>query len=368
MKALPKQAITGHASRDKNGGHAVGPGPEGLLPGCQERSLDEIGHNRILKTGSQVQGLLSAVRANVLDGGAAGGLAPGAALFRLRSQACATHVVQDGRLKPGEAEVQGIASHPHSAELKRARISEARKLVNNRTAGIAQGEQLGDLVERLPGGVVAGAPERRVGEDWSLDARLLVPFHTEQAGVATRDYQRDAGECGFGNRVGANRLRRICRELHGRMLLARHLVLKQHRVYMPFEVVHTNQRFAECTRQSLPIGYANQQRTDEPRTLRDGESVKRLQRGSGAAAGLSHHRDNFSQVFARGEFRHYAPVLLMSEYLGGNHVGENTGAIGNDGGRGFVTTRLDSQHQHRKTTPGNMLAWWPAADITGGVP
>src|SRR5205823_13899561 len=66
-------------------------------------------------------------------------------------------------LETAEAEVEAAALEGGAREADRLRIALARQAVDDRSARVAEAEQLGRLVEGLPHRVVARPPEAGVG-------------------------------------------------------------------------------------------------------------------------------------------------------------------------------------------------------------
>src|SRR5262249_42743252 len=71
------------------------------------------------------------------------------------------HVLPDRRLEPTEAEVEPAALHARARKADRAGVAVAGQAIDHRPAGIAEAEDLRDLVERLADRVVARAAEAR---------------------------------------------------------------------------------------------------------------------------------------------------------------------------------------------------------------
>ena len=114
-------------------------------------------------------------------------------------------------------------------------------------------------------------------------------------------------------------------------------------------MVDANERLAQSERQALRRAQANQERARQTRPTSRRDRVEFAGGDNRFAKRLAGDRHEVVQVLARGEFRHYAAVLLMKFYLGGNRVGENT-AIAQHGDTCFVTRRLDGQQQHGRRT------------------
>jgi hypothetical protein len=91
----------------------------------------------------------------------------------------ALDIPRDGGLEPGEAECVGVVARAgHTAwEHNRLAVAGAREFVEHPAAGIAQAEQAGDLVVRLPRRVVDRAAQ--------LHDRFAQRPHVQQVGVPT---------------------------------------------------------------------------------------------------------------------------------------------------------------------------------------
>src|SRR5262245_17720646 len=73
------------------------------------------------------------------------------------------HPPQNGGFVAAEAEIQGVALHFGEREMNGAGIAVGREAVDDGTTGIAQAEELANLVEGFYGGIVAGLAEQAVG-------------------------------------------------------------------------------------------------------------------------------------------------------------------------------------------------------------
>ncbi len=87
-----------------------------------------------------------------------------------------------------------------------------------------------------------------------------------------------------------------------------------------FQVIDTDQRFAERYRQGLAIDEAHQQRPNQSRPLSDCDALDVVQRRSGLPTGFINDGDDFPQMFSGSQFRHNAAEPLVDFDLGGHDV------------------------------------------------
>ena len=59
--------------------------------------------------------------------------------------------------------------------------------------------------------------------------------------------------------------------------------------------------------------------------------------------GFADDRDDLAEVFAGGEFGDDSAVFSVDVDLGGDDVGKDVTAVGDDGGGGFVAGRFDGE-------------------------
>ncbi len=183
-----------------------------------------------------------------------------------------------------------------------ARVAVGGEGIDPGAAGVAEAEQLGDLVVGFAGCVVDRAAYVAIGP--GAVASLL--FGEVQVRVAAGD---DEGQE---------------REFHrGFAALAR---LHQDGVDVAFEVVDRDQRLVEAEGEGLGVGDADEQCTCEARAFGDGDGVE-VGEGdwmSGCSAGAGHRladdRYDVAEVFAGREFGDDAAVVGVEGHLRGDDV------------------------------------------------
>ncbi len=100
-------------------------------------------------------------------------------------QIAALDPAQYSRLESAETEIERIAFHAGERERHAVGIAEGRQAVDERPAGVAEAEQLGNLVESLARRIVARTAQQPV-------RGVLARF--EQVRVAAADDQGEGGE------------------------------------------------------------------------------------------------------------------------------------------------------------------------------
>ena len=224
-------------------------------------------------------------------------------------------VVEHRRLEAAEREVEVV-------QLRARKVVERRVAVGGVTvdggpAGVAEVEQLRDLVERLPGGVVAGAAEDRM---------LQVRLDHHELGVAAAYDQAE---------VGPGRRRR------GQV----------GRVQVSLQMVDADEGHVEAARKCLGEAEAHNQGAGQARTVGDGDGVEGVGGRVGLIEGRLDHRDDEALMVARGQLRHHPPVFLVQVVLRGPDVRAHGVAVQDGGGR-VVTRTFNAEHAHagRKAT------------------
>ncbi len=105
-----------------------------------------------------------------------------------------------------------------------------------------------------------------------------------------------------------------------RDLAIRAVRFEQHRVHMPLEMIHPDERFAERHREHFAVGDANEERANQARAARDGNRIHITQLNARLPDRLAHHRHDLPQVLARGEFRHHAAIFSVDIDLRRDHA------------------------------------------------
>src|ERR1019366_10120295 len=130
--------------------------------------------------------------------------------------------------------------------------------------------------------------------------------------------------------------------------------LQQRGEKMTLQVVDPDEGHAPGERVGLGGGKSDQQRSNETRTTGDGDPENLGIEG--VESGLGERPANYGadggDVGATGQFRHDATKGPMLIDGGLDHRGKNVKVLVDDGGRRFVTTRLDSEHQSHQSSVG----------------
>ena len=229
-----------------------------------------------------------------------------------RERRALLHVERHRRLDAAEGEVGAAIAHLRERECDRLGIAGDGGALDHGPAGKAETEELGDLVESLPRGVVARLAHQRVRE---RRPRVI------ERGVAARDHERQE-----------------------RML--RRIVGQERGVDVSLQVIHGHQRQPVDVRKGLRDGAPHQQGADEPRALRDGDSVEIGQAHVGVRERLLHDRHDDLEVTARGELGDDAAVGGVDGILRGDDAREDTTAVGEHRRRRFVTRAFDPEYDH----------------------
>ncbi len=191
----------------------------------------------------------------------------------------------------------------------------AREPVHDRASRIAEAEQLGDLVERLAGGVVARGAELAD----ALRVRRIDPI---DGGVAPRSEERHEGEA---------------RDL-GRCLAAPEEDGEQ----VANEVVDADERLARRPGEPLRRLHADEQRADETGTVGDGDAIDVGKLRARAVEGSPCDLRRVGHVVARGELRDDAAVWRVHGDLGVHEVREDAPVRLDEGRARLVAGRLDA--------------------------
>ena len=228
------------------------------------------------------------------------------------------HVVDDGGLQPRERQVESVAEH-RTGEGDRRRVTARRGLLDRRTARVAEAEETGDLVERLPRGVVDRLAEHRVGPR---------TCHLDDQAVAARHEDDDRREPDF-------------------------RVLEQRGVEVALEVVDPDVGDPPRHRERLGEGHADEERADETRSRRrgDGGDGRRRRRAeTSCPERLRDDRDDPREVGPSRELGDDAAEVSVQVDLARDDRGANLPAVGDDGGGGLVARGLHGEDEpgHRR--------------------
>ena len=194
-------------------------------------------------------------------------------------------------LEAGEGEMRLLAAEHRPGQGKAAGAAGERGLLHRRSAGKAETQELGGLVERLAQGVVDGGAEALVGAD---------AFDDQELGVAAGDQQQQV------------RRGEVLRQTDGQG--------------MGFEVVDGNEVEVVRKRDGLGRHHADQQAADQPGPAGRGHGIKRGELHAGRAHGLGDDLVEALHMRARRNLRHDAAEAAMRLPLGAHDVGEDAAA------------------------------------------
>ena len=192
LKRCTQLLIGGYSAADEEGSNII-------FARCSERFADEVRDDGALEGRDEVERLPVTKAKKVVDCGLGNLLQSCSPLFNGRLQVLGFYVSQDGSFDSAVGKVEartrvgGLAFlswdwivfarephfslsgnfvavavlHPGDLELDCVGIAVGREPVDNRSSGIAEREELGDLVEAFSGGVVASVADPGVGPEFS---------------------------------------------------------------------------------------------------------------------------------------------------------------------------------------------------------
>jgi hypothetical protein len=247
-------------------------------------------------------------------------------------------VAEDGGFDAAEGEVEGgsrgggvAALDGLEAELDGAGITVGGERIHPGAPGVAEAEELGDLVVGFAGGVVDGAAYVAIakGRVGGVGGLFFVRLGEIEVGVAAGD---DEGE--------QRGLRNLVNLLH------------EDRVDVAFQMIDGDERLAggECERPG--VGDADEEGTGEAGTFGDGDGVEIGEasvclRECGADYGY-----DVAEMLAGGEFGDDAAVIGVERDLRGDYAGEDFAGSADDGGGGLVAGAFDAQYKAARSTCG----------------
>ena len=233
------------------------------------------------------------------------------------------NVVQDCRFNSAKTEIVMAVADFRFGKTNRVGIAVGGELVDDRTAGIAEGEEARDFVVGFAGGVVTGATDAGIGKLPGAVGGLVL--HFVDNGVAAGNDQADGGKFGAAIAGGAG--------------------FEKNGVDVAGEMVHGEERLAQREGESFAVGEANEQGADEARALSDGDGVEIVQGDVRLVDGFADDWDDLAEMFAGGKFGDDPAVFAVNFDLGRDHAGEDAFAVGDDGGGGFVAGGFDAENE-----------------------
>ncbi len=216
----------------------------------------------------------------------------------------------------GSAGAMRLVLHLSKGESDGGGIAVRGEGVDPGSAGVAQPEQLGYLVKGFAGGIVEGRTHIAVGEVSTLLAGEI------EVGVAARNHQR--------KRPG-----------EGMLLLLR----QQDGVDMAFQVVDGDERLSQGKGQRLGVRHTHQERTGEPRALRDCDGVEVGELNTGLFHCGADDGHDVAQMLTRGKLGNDSTIGGVDGDLGGHNACQYAAPALHDGGRRFVAGAFNREHQ-----------------------
>ncbi len=214
---------------------------------------------------------------------------------------------QNGGLQSAEREIQFVALHLRQRKFHRFRISVRGQLINERPTGIAEPEQLCDLVVCFSGSIVPGLAHQAIHTRFP---------NFEQVGVPAADHQSQRWK---------SHLR----------------VLQEHGMDVPLDVVDCDERDACSETDRLSVRHSDQQRSDQPRPCSDCDSIEGREVHPRLIERFSNNGHHRSKMLPRGELRNNPSVPGVDE-LRSHHVGADHRPVLNNGRCCFVARTFDS--------------------------
>ena len=112
---------------------------------------------------------------------------------------------------------------------------------------------------------------------------------------------------------------------------------------MALQVVDRHERQAPPPRERFRSGQSDEQRADQPRSLRDGDAVDRIE--AVFAERLAHDGQHELEVVPRRDLRDHPAEPRMQVRLGRDDVGADFPVLGDHRRGGLVARGLDSEDQ-----------------------
>ena len=112
---------------------------------------------------------------------------------------------------------------------------------------------------------------------------------------------------------------------------------------MPLNMVHADKRQPFCKGKCLCKGNADQERTDQSRSARDGNGIHLRQLCIRLRQRFTNHAVYLFDMFSGGDFRNHASVLCVNFNLGGDDIASHIDPVYRHGCRRFITRTLNAK-------------------------
>src|ERR1039457_1623027 len=203
------------------------------------------------------------------------------------------------------------------------------------TAGVAEAEELGDLVEGFAGSVVEGAADEGVGPGGLGGAAEI------KVGVAAGD---DQGESRL-FLVASNSAVILSERSESKDLRLGLSFIQQDGVDVAFEVVDGDEGQPVGEGQGFGVGDADEEGSGEAGTGGDGDGVEIGEGDFSLGNGGADDGDDGAEMLAAGQFGGDTAVTGVGGDLGGYDGREYAGAALNDSGSGLVAGGFDAEDE-----------------------
>ena len=217
----------------------------------------------------------------------------------------------DRALETGEGEVGLGGANQRAGERDGVRVAFAGKLLDRGAARIGQAEELGRLVERLPGGIVDGRGEAAIVADSA---------HLEQLAMAPGRKQEQVGEGEL--RIGEAR-----------------------REGVAFEMIDRDQRLAASEGEALAGEQRDHDATDQARAGGGGNRVEIGGNDPGLVHDAANQPGKLLDMGARGDFRDDSAERAVRLVLADHRLREDHAAAGDERGGAVVARGFEAEDQ-----------------------
>ncbi len=226
--------------------------------------------------------------------------------------------VAEARLETREAEIELTPPLQAARESEGVVAPSGGALFDKRASGIAEPEELGSLVERLAGRVVAGRRQDRERAVRTKDKQKRVPAGGDEAEMRQ---ERGKPLRELGRRLGVER--------------------EEGRPRMGPQVVDAGERHAPRQGDRLGGGDADGQARGEARAVRDCDL--RHRRAAGSPAGRREQRREVPKVLAGRQARDHPAMALVQRNLARHPLAGQTPRRVEEGHRGFVARAFEGE-------------------------
>ena len=242
-----------------------------------------------------------------------------------------------------------LGLNPRKRERDGERVAELGEAVDPGASGIAEAEQLGDLVVGFTGGVVEGAADERVGPGAvggaaEIEVSMAAGDDQGQGGLEVGEVLRLPG---FRSGTPPQRRRPVAGDPGTwgtrRSWVGRLTFIEEDGVDVAFEVVDGDEWQSLGEGEGFGVGDANEERSGEAGTAGDGDGVEVGEGDVGLGQGGAHDGDDGAEMLAAGQLGDDSAIAGVGGDLGGDDRGEDASAALDDGSGGLVAGGFDAE-------------------------